>query len=110
MTNSFIPRRWQEMLVRDYQTKGKKNYLLESCTSAGKTPAAIYVKKILMTAFGWDFFIAVVPSEHLMKQYAQDAFNLFGLNFYYSGTDKRLGNDNTSHLARRKIARCQRTE
>lgn len=91
MTNSFIPRRWQEMLVRDYQTKGKKNYFAEGCTSSGKTGMATYLYKSLKKAFGWDFFTVVVPSEHLMKQYAQDAFNLFGLNFYYSGTDKRLG-------------------
>ena len=91
MAYSFIPRRWQEKFVRDYQTKGKKNYLLEACTSAGKTGGAIYAYVSLKNAFSWDFLIAVVPSEHLKKQYSQDAMDLFGLNFRYSGTDRRLG-------------------
>ena len=32
-----------------------------------------------------------MPSEHLRRQYAQDASSLFGLNLYYSGTSTRLG-------------------
>ena len=91
MTNSFIPRRWQASLVRDYQTKGKKNYLVEACVSAGKTGASTNLYVSLRTAYGWDFLLAVVPSDHLKKQYAQEAMNLFGLKFYHSGTSKRLG-------------------
>jgi len=90
MAYPFVPRKWQEMFVRDYQTKGQKNYLLEACTSAGKTGGAIYAYVSLKNAFGWDFLVAVVPSEHLKKQYSQDAMDLFGLNFHYSGTDTRL--------------------
>ncbi|AFZ36868.1 hypothetical protein Sta7437_3362 [Stanieria cyanosphaera PCC 7437] len=91
MINLFVARKWQKRCLRDYQTKAKKNYLLEACVSAGKTAEAVYIYDSLKTAFGWDFLLAVVPSDHLKKQYAQDAMNLFGLNLYYSGTSKRLG-------------------
>lgn len=42
MTNSFTPRDWQDRFVREYQTNAVKNFLLEACTSAGKTAGAIY--------------------------------------------------------------------
>ena len=41
MSNSFVPRDWQERFVREYQTNTKKNFLLEACTSAGKTAGAL---------------------------------------------------------------------
>ena len=90
MLNSFVPRDWQDRFVRQYQTNPQKNYLLEACTSAGKTSGAIYAYVSLKDGLDWRFLIAVVPSEHLKRQYATDAANLFRLNLYYSGTDKRL--------------------
>lgn len=44
----------------------------------------------LKSVLDWRFLVVVVPAEHLMRQYAQDAFNLFGLNLFYSGTVKSL--------------------
>lgn len=91
MSNSFVPRDWQERFVREYQTKTKKNFLLEACTSAGKTAGALNCYVSLKSSLDWHFLISVVPSEHLKRQYATDANELFGLNLHYSGTDKRLG-------------------
>ena len=87
----FVPRDWQERFVRAYQTNLKKNYLLEACTSGGKTAAALHAFDYLKSVLDWRFLVVVVPAEHLMRQYAQDAFNLFGLNLSYSGTVKSLG-------------------
>lgn len=91
MTNSFVPRDWQERFVREYQSKisTNKNFLLEACTSAGKTAGAINAYISLKSSLDWGFLIVVVPSEHLKKQYAQDANDLFGLQLHYSGTSKR---------------------
>lgn len=91
MSNSFVPRDWQERFVREYQTNTKKNFLLEACTSAGKTAGALNSYVSLKDGLDWKFLISVVPSEHLKRQYAQDANNLFKLNLYYSGTSKRIG-------------------
>ena len=91
MPKAFEPRKWQERFVRAYQTNGKKNFLLEACISAGKTAGSLYAYVSMRSSLDWDFLIVVVPAEHLMRQYAQDAFKLFGLNLHYSGTDKRLG-------------------
>lgn len=90
MSHLFIPRDWQERFVRQYQANPKKNTLLEACTSAGKTGGALYTFVSLRTTLDWKFVVVVTPSEHLRKQYAQDAHNLFGLALYYSGTDTRL--------------------
>jgi superfamily II DNA or RNA helicase len=90
MSATFIPRDWQERFVRHYQTNLKSNFLLEACTSAGKTGAALFVFVLLQQILDWRFVVVVTPSEHLRKQYAQDAHHLFGLNLYYSGTDSRL--------------------
>jgi superfamily II DNA or RNA helicase len=87
----FAPRDWQERFVRAYQTSLKKNFLLEACTSAGKTAGALHAFDSLKSVLDWRFLVVVVPKEHLMWQYAQDAFNLFGLNLSYSGTVKSLG-------------------
>jgi superfamily II DNA or RNA helicase len=91
MPQEFIPRDWQDRFVREYQTNTKKNFLLEGCVSAGKTGGAIYAYVSLKDGLDWRFFTSVVPSEHLRRQYAQDAARLFGLNLYYSGTSTRLG-------------------
>ncbi|NEQ68157.1 MAG: DEAD/DEAH box helicase family protein [Symploca sp. SIO2D2] len=90
MSQNFVPRDWQERFVREYQTNPKKNFLVEACTSSGKTGGALYAYNSLKDGFDWRFVVVVVPAEHLRRQYAQDAAKLFGLNFYYSGTDKRL--------------------
>ncbi|MFM6453824.1 MAG: DEAD/DEAH box helicase, partial [Planktothrix sp.] len=90
MSHLFNPRDWQERFVRQYQANPKKNTLLEACTSAGKTAGALYTFVSLKTTLDWKFVVVVTPSEHLRKQYAQDAYNLFGLALYYSGTDSRL--------------------
>ncbi len=82
MSYPFVPRDWQERFVREYQTNTPKNFLLEGCTSAGKTGGALYAYVFLKDGLDWKFLISVVPSEHLKKQYAQDAKNLFGLNLY----------------------------
>lgn len=89
-SSSFQPRDWQDRLVREYQTHTKKNFLLEACTSAGKTGGALYVYISLKDGLDWQFPLIVAPSEHLKRQYAQEAANLFGLNLYYSGTSSRL--------------------
>ena len=91
MSQEFLPRDWQDRFVREYQTNTIKNFLLEGCTSAGKTGGAIYAYVSLKDGLDWRFLISVVPSEHLRRQYAQDAASLFGLNLYYSGTSTRLG-------------------
>lgn len=91
MPKGFIPRDWQDRFVRDYQTNPKKNFLAEACTSAGKTGGALYAYDSLKDGLDWRFLVVVVPAEHLRRQYAKDAANLFGLNLYYTGTDKRLG-------------------
>jgi superfamily II DNA or RNA helicase len=91
MVNPFRPRDWQERFVREYQNDTIKNFLLESCTSAGKTGGAIYAYTFLKDGLDWQLLLGVTPSEHLRRQYAQDAANLFGLNLYYSGTSTRLG-------------------
>ena len=91
-SNSFQPRDWQNrLIIEEYQTNIKKNFLLEACTSAGKTGGALYVYASLKDGLDWQFPIVVAPSEHLRRQYAQDAADLFGLNLYYSGTSSRLG-------------------
>ena len=87
----FEPRDWQERFVREYQTNTKKNFLVEACVSAGKTAGALYSYSFLKDGLDWRFLVAVVPSEHLKRQYAQDAKKLFGLNLYYSGTSTRIG-------------------
>ena len=91
MPEAFVPRYWQERFVREYQTNRKKNFLLEACISAGKTAGSLYAFVSMRNILDLRFLVVVVPAEHLMRQYAQDAFKLFGLNLYYSGTDKRLG-------------------
>lgn len=91
MSKNFTPRDWQERFVREYQTNTKKNFLLEACTSAGKTAGAIYSYVFLKDGLDWRFLVSVVPSEHLKRQYAQDAKKLFGLNLHYSGTSTRIG-------------------
>ncbi|MBH8554683.1 DEAD/DEAH box helicase family protein [Nostocaceae cyanobacterium CENA357] len=91
MPERFAPRDWQERFVRAYQTNLKKNFLLEACTSAGKTAGALHAFDSLKNVLDWRFLVVVVPAEHLMRQYAQDAFNLFGLNLFYSGTVRSLG-------------------
>lgn len=91
MPQGFPPRDWQERFLRDYQTNLKKNFLLEACTSAGKTGGALYAFDSMKSVLDWRFLVVVVPAEHLMRQYAQDAYNLFSLNLFYSGTVKRLG-------------------
>ncbi|MDF0555054.1 DEAD/DEAH box helicase family protein [Kamptonema sp. UHCC 0994] len=88
---AFIPRDWQTRFVREYQEKRKRNFLVEACTSAGKTGGSLYIYEFLKQAFGWRFLVVVVPSEHLKRQYAVDAQKLFGLQLYYSGTQKSLG-------------------
>ncbi|WP_013320675.1 DEAD/DEAH box helicase [Gloeothece verrucosa] len=90
MGHPFIPRDWQERFVRQYQTNPKKNTLLEGCTAAGKTGGSLFTFVSLKSTLDWSIVVVVTPSEHLRKQYAQDAYNLFGLNLYYSGTDNRL--------------------
>ncbi len=75
MNKQFILRDWQERLVRQYQANVKKNILLEACTSAGKTGGALYTFTSLQSNLDWRFIVAVTPSEHLRKQYAQDAHN-----------------------------------
>ena len=91
MSYPFTPRDWQERFVRELQTNIQKNTLVEACTSAGKTPFAIYCYVFLKDGLDWSFLLSVVPSEHLKRQYAQDAKKLFGLNLYYSGTSTRIG-------------------
>lgn len=91
MPKNFVPRDWQERFVRAYQTNPKKNFLVEACTSAGKTAGALHAFNSLKNGFDWKFLVVVVPAEHLKRQYAQDAFNLFNLNLFYSGTVKSLG-------------------
>ncbi|OCQ99345.1 hypothetical protein BCD64_12420 [Nostoc sp. MBR 210] len=91
MPEGFAPRDWQERFVRAYQTNLKKNFLLEACTSAGKTAGALHAFDSLKNVLDWRFLVVVVPAEHLMRQYAQDAFNLFGLNLFYAGTVRSLG-------------------
>ncbi|MDB9305569.1 DEAD/DEAH box helicase family protein [Nodularia spumigena CS-591/12] len=91
MPKNFVPRDWQERFVRAYQTNPKKNFLVEACTSAGKTAGALHAFNSLKDGFDWKFLVVVVPAEHLKRQYAQDAFNLFDLNLFYSGTVKSLG-------------------
>lgn len=90
MPQEFTPRDWQERFIREYQTSPKRNFLLEACTSAGKTGGALYCYVSLKDGLDWRFVVIVVPAEHLRRQYAQDAANLFGLQLYYSGTDSRL--------------------
>jgi|JFJP01.1.fsa_nt_gi DNA or RNA helicases of superfamily II len=90
MSHLFNPRDWQERFVRQYQANPNKNTLLEGCTSAGKTGGALYTFVSLRTTLDWKFVVVITPSEHLRKQYAQDAHNLFDLTLYYSGTDSRL--------------------
>ncbi len=89
MTSTFKPRDWQERCVNEYQRASKENFLLEACVSAGKTPLAMYLYVSLQQLMGWAFAVVVTPSEHLRRQYAQDACSFFGLNLYYSGTDTR---------------------
>ncbi|NEQ11906.1 MAG: DEAD/DEAH box helicase family protein, partial [Moorea sp. SIO4E2] len=91
MSQNFVPRDWQERFVREYQTNPERNFLVEACTSSGKTGGALYAYNSLKNGFDWRFVVVVVPAEHLKRQYAQDAADLFGLNLYYSGTDTRLG-------------------
>jgi superfamily II DNA or RNA helicase len=91
MPERFVPRDWQERFARAYQTNLKKNFLLEACTSAGKTGGSLDIFVSFKNAFGWRFLVVVVPSEHLKRQYAVDAQKLFGLQLYYSGTVKSLG-------------------
>ncbi|MBN3888763.1 MAG: DEAD/DEAH box helicase family protein, partial [Nostoc sp. JL31] len=91
MAARFKPRDWQDRLVRKYQTILKKNFLVEACTAAGKTAGALYAFVSLQSVLDWRFLVVVVPTEHLKRQYAQDARNLFSLNLFYSGTQKRLG-------------------
>ncbi|MEC4813045.1 MAG: DEAD/DEAH box helicase family protein [Scytonema sp. PMC 1069.18] len=91
MSKKFVPRDWQDRKVRAYQINLKKNFLLEACTSAGKTAGALYAFDSMKSVLDWRFVIVVVPAEHLMRQYAQDAHNLFDLNLFHSGTVKRLG-------------------
>ncbi len=88
---AFIPRDWQTRFVREYQEKRKRNFLVEACTSAGKTGGSLYIYESQKEAFGWRFLVVVVPSEHLKRQYAVDAQKLFGLQLYYSGRQKNLG-------------------
>ncbi|HBQ99298.1 MAG TPA: hypothetical protein DD761_12420 [Cyanobacteria bacterium UBA11691] len=91
MAAKFVPRDWQDRFVRDYQTNLKKNFLLEACTSAGKTGGALYAYDFLRKG-GLDlrFLVAVVPGDHLKRQYSTDARDLFSMDLYYSGTDQRL--------------------
>ena len=91
MPKEFVPRDWQDRFVRDYQTNPKKNFLMEACTSAGKTGGSLHAYDSLKDGLDWRFLVVVVPAEHLRRQYAKDAANLFGLNLYYTGTDRRLG-------------------
>lgn len=91
MPEGFMPRDWQERFVRAYQTNLKKNFLLEACIAAGKTAGALHAFASMRGVLDWRFLVVVVPAEHLMRQYAQDARNLFGLNLFYSGTIRRLG-------------------
>ena len=91
MSSPFIPRDWQERFVRQYQTNPKKNILLEACTAAGKTGGTLHTFVSLQNTLDWKFVVVVTPSEHLKRQYAKDAHQLFGLNLYYSGSDSRLG-------------------
>lgn len=91
MTEVFVPRDWQERFVRAYQTNLKKNFLLEACTSAGKTSGTLYAYVSMKSVLDWRFLVVVVPAEHLRRQYAQDTHSLFGLNLFYSGTVKSLG-------------------
>ncbi len=90
MSHPFIPRDWQERFVEEYQANPQKNTLVEGCTASGKTGGALYTFSSLRTTLDWKFVVAVTPSEHLRKQYAQDAHHLFSLVLYYSGTDNRL--------------------
>lgn len=90
MSHPFIPRDWQQLFVEEYQANPQKNTLLEGCTASGKTGGALYTFSSLRTTLDWEFVVAVTPSDHLRKQYAQDAHNLFSLVLYYSGTDNRL--------------------
>jgi superfamily II DNA or RNA helicase len=87
----FQPRDWQDRAARAFQTDLKKNYLLEACISAGKTGFSLYLFTALKNTLDWRFLVVVVPAEHLMRQYAKDAKSLFGMDLFYSGTDKRLG-------------------
>lgn len=64
--------------------------MLEACTAAGKTGVGLYTFVSLKSTLDWSMVVVVTPSEHLRKQYAQDAHEFFGLNLYYSGTDTRL--------------------
>lgn len=88
---AFTPRDWQVRCTREYQTKGKRNFLAEVCTSGGKTGGSLYIYESLKEVFGWRFLVVVVPSEHLKRQYAVDAQKLFGIKLFYSGTVKSLG-------------------
>lgn len=90
MASNFSPRDWQDRFVRDYQTQLKKNFLVEACTSAGKTGGSLYAYNALREQLGLQFLVAVVPGEHLKRQYALDAKTLFDLNLSYGGTDRRL--------------------
>jgi superfamily II DNA or RNA helicase len=89
MSHQFIPRDWQERFVRQYQATPTKNTLLEACTAAGKTAGAVHTFSSLRTTLDWKFLVVVVSSDHLKKQYAQDANDLFGLTLHYSGKDPR---------------------
>jgi len=91
MPEEFVPRDWQKRFVRTYQTNRKKNFLLEACISAGKTAGSLYAFVSMRSTRELSFLVVVVPAEHLMRQYGQDAFKLFGLNLHCSGTDKRMG-------------------
>jgi superfamily II DNA or RNA helicase len=91
MPEEFVPRDWQDRFARAYQTNLKRNFLLEACTSAGKTGGTLNIFDSFRSAVGWRFLVVVVPAEHLRRQYAVDAQKLFGLQLYYSGTVKSLG-------------------
>ncbi|MEH1964775.1 MAG: DEAD/DEAH box helicase family protein [Nostoc sp.] len=91
MSSYFLPRDWQERFVRAYQTNLKKNFLLEACTAAGKTAGALHAFDSLKSVLDWRFLVVVVPAEHLMQQYAQDAFNLFGLNLFVTAQVGKSG-------------------
>ena len=90
MTNSFRPRDWQDRMVREYQTNLKNNFLVEACTSAGKTGGALYAYNSLRDVLGLRFLVAVVPGDHLKRQYAKDATNLFQIKLFNSGIGKLL--------------------
>jgi superfamily II DNA or RNA helicase len=69
-------RRWQELAMRRFYALNKRDFLLVATPGSGKTFVALMIAYQLLLEGKVERIVIVTPTEHLKRQWAEDAVGL----------------------------------